>query len=80
MTKDAGGTCGIHFVEASMARLNRDVSSGQDDEETSGEASIRNLIAKHWISLRGFAITKRKRFREKRKVQYTACRRMKRWL
>src|SRR5258708_7114446 len=45
-------------LKRSMARLNRDVIFlATDDEETSGEASIRNLIAKHWDKFAaGFAI------------------------
>ena len=48
------------FIELkrSMAHLNRDVIFlATDDEETSGEASIRGLIAKHWDKFAaGFAI------------------------
>ena len=61
-------------LKRSMARLNRDVIFlATDDEETSGEASIRNLIAKHWDKFAaGFAINEGGNvFVKNGKVQYT---------
>jgi len=61
-------------LKRSMARLNRDVIFlATDDEETSGEASIRNLIAKHWDKFAaGFAINEGGNvFLKNGKVQYT---------
>ena len=61
-------------LKRSMAHLNRDVIFlATDDEETSGEASIRNLIAKHWDKFAaGFAINEGGNvFLKNGKVQYT---------
>jgi len=62
------------FIELkrSMARLNRDVIFlATADEETSGDASIRMLIAKHWRSLlRLCDQRRRKRFLEEWKMEY----------
>ncbi len=60
-------------LKRSMARLNRDVIFlATDDEETSGEASIRTLIAKHWEKIAaGFAINEGGNvFVKNGKVQY----------
>jgi len=64
------------FIELkrSMAHLNRDVIFlATDDEETSGDASIRMLIAKHWDRFAaGFAINEGGNvFLKNGKVQYT---------
>jgi len=61
-------------LKRSMARLNRDVIFlATDDEETSGDASIRMLIAKHWDKFAaGFAINEGGNvFLKNGKVQYT---------
>jgi len=60
-------------LKRSMVRLNRDVIFlATDDEETSGEASIRMLIAKHWEKIAaGFAINEGGNvFIKNGKVQY----------
>jgi acetylornithine deacetylase/succinyl-diaminopimelate desuccinylase-like protein len=61
-------------LKRSMARLNRDVIFlATDDEETSGDASIRMLIAKHWDKFAaGFAINEGGNvFLKNGKVEYT---------
>ena len=61
-------------LKRSMARLNRDVIFlATDDEETSGDTSIRMLIAKHWDKFAaGFAINEGGNvFLKNGKVQYT---------
>ncbi len=60
-------------LRRSMARLNRDVIFlATDDEETSGDASIRMLIAKHWEKIAaGYAINEGGNvFVKNGKVQY----------
>jgi acetylornithine deacetylase/succinyl-diaminopimelate desuccinylase-like protein len=60
-------------LKRSMARLNRDVIFlATDDEETSGDASIRMLIAKHWEKIAaGYAINEGGNvFVKNGKVQY----------
>ncbi|HKV60379.1 MAG TPA: M20/M25/M40 family metallo-hydrolase [Candidatus Acidoferrum sp.] len=60
-------------LKRSMAHLNRDVIFlATDDEETSGDASIRVLIAKHWEKIAaGFAINEGGNvFVKNGKVQY----------
>lgn len=60
-------------LKRSMAHLNRDVIFlATDDEETSGDASIRMLIAKHWEKIAaGFAINEGGNvFVKNGKVQY----------
>jgi acetylornithine deacetylase/succinyl-diaminopimelate desuccinylase-like protein len=61
-------------LKRSMARLNRDVIFlATADEETSGDASIRTLIAKHWEKIAaGYALNEGGNvFLKNGKVQYT---------
>jgi acetylornithine deacetylase/succinyl-diaminopimelate desuccinylase-like protein len=61
-------------LKRSMARLNRDVIFlATADEETSGDASIRTLIAKHWEKIAaGYALDEGGNvFLKNGKVQYT---------
>jgi acetylornithine deacetylase/succinyl-diaminopimelate desuccinylase-like protein len=61
-------------LKRSMAHLNRDVIFlATDDEETSGDASIKMLIAKHWDKFAaGFALNEGGNvFLKNGKVQYT---------
>ena len=70
----AANLAAIVALKRSNARLNRDVIFlATDDEEGGGDASIRNLIAKHWDKFAaGYALNEGGEVISKGKVQYVA--------